>query len=61
MFLKYPVFQMRLLTQLPSLLFGSASGLITQTNTVLVTSSVMKAWASCSTIQPSLSCWLMES
>lgn len=56
-----PVFQMRPLTQLLSLLSGSASGQITQTNMGLVTSSAMKVQALCSMIQPSLSCWLMES
>ena len=56
-----PMFQMRPLTQLLSLLSESASGQITQANMGSVTSSAMKASASCSTIQPGLSCWLMES
>ena len=54
-------FQMRPLTQLFSLLSGSVSGQITETNMYLVTISVMKDYALCSTIQPSSSCWLMES
>ena len=56
-----PVFQMRPLTQLLSLLSESASGQITQVNMGSVTSSAMKASASCSTIESSLSYWLMES